>query len=29
MLYLVGGIIENSILFYRKRKHSIKAGVSE
>lgn len=29
MLYLIGGIIENSILFYRKRKRTGKAGVSE
>jgi CDP-diacylglycerol--serine O-phosphatidyltransferase len=29
MLYLIGGIIENSILFYRKRRRTGKAGVSE
>lgn len=29
MLYLIGGIIENSVLFYRKRKRTGKAGVSE
>lgn len=29
MLYLIGGIIENSILFYRKRKRTGKAGVSQ
>jgi CDP-diacylglycerol--serine O-phosphatidyltransferase len=29
MLYLIGGIIENSILFYRKRKRAGKAGVSQ
>jgi len=29
MLYLIGGIIENSVLFYRKRKRTGKAGVSQ
>jgi CDP-diacylglycerol--serine O-phosphatidyltransferase len=29
MLYLIGGIIENSILFYRKRRRAGKAGVSQ
>jgi len=29
MLYLIGGIIENSVIFYRKRKRTGKAGVSE
>jgi CDP-diacylglycerol--serine O-phosphatidyltransferase len=29
MLYLIGGIIENSVLFYRKRKRAGKAGVSQ
>jgi CDP-diacylglycerol--serine O-phosphatidyltransferase len=29
MLYLIGGIIENSILFYRKRKRTGKVGVSK
>ena len=29
MLYLIGGIIENIVLFYRKRKRTGKAGVSE
>jgi CDP-diacylglycerol--serine O-phosphatidyltransferase len=28
MLYLIGGIIENSVLFYRKRKRTGKTGVS-
>jgi CDP-diacylglycerol--serine O-phosphatidyltransferase len=29
MLYLIGGIIENMILFYKKRKHMSRTGVSK
>ena len=29
MLYLIGGIIENIVIFYRKRKRKTKTGVSE
>jgi CDP-diacylglycerol--serine O-phosphatidyltransferase len=29
MLYLIGGIIENIVLFYRKKKHMSRTGVSE
>jgi len=29
MLYLIGGIIENVVLFYRKRKHTAKTGASQ
>lgn len=29
MLYLIGGIIENMILFYKKRKHMVRTGVSK
>jgi hypothetical protein len=29
MLYLIGGIIENMVLFYKKKKHMGRTGVSE